>query len=338
MNTDQFREKFPDENACRNFFESIIWQNGRFCPHCGFERTYPISGKTSRAGLYECGRCKGQFTVTTKTPMHSTKLSLWKWLLAMYYIVNSSKGISSVFLAKWIGVTQKTAWKLGHAVREMMDPGTEGQPILGGTVELDEKYFGGKPRHKVGVRFKRGKGSDKQAVLVAVERHGPVRSALIDSDKTAELLPWVERFVQKDAHLMTDENYAYRRIGQQYASHAWVKHSMEEFSRGDVHNNTAESFNSLLERAKFGVFHHMSTQHLKRYLNEIGFRWDHRLPKEKVTKTGAKKTVMVPMPALGKMQSLLARAFGRQIRRTKTGGIRRLTPAWIESCQPFFGI
>jgi len=332
MNTDQLRERFPDENTCRTFFESIIWRNGRFCPHCGFERTYHISGKTTKTGLYECGRCKRQFTVTTKTPMHSTKLCLWKWLLAMYYIVNSSKGVSSVFLAKWIGVTQKTAWKLGHAVREMMDPDNEGQPVLGGTVELDEKYFGGKPRHKVGVRYKSGKGTKKQAVLVAVERRGPVRSALIDSDKTAELQPLVERFVQKEAHLMSDENHSYRKIGQQYASHAWVKHSMEEFARGDVHNNTAESFSSLLERAKLGVFHRMSTTHLRRYLNEIGFRWDHRLPKEKVTKNGEKKTVMIPMPVMTKLQSLLSRAFGKQIRRTKSGGIRRLTPACIESC------
>ena len=72
----------------------------------------------------------------------------------MYYIVNSSKGVSSVFLAKWIGVTQKTAWKIGHAIREMMDPNTENQPVLGGIVELDEKYVGGKPRYKK-VVFKR---------------------------------------------------------------------------------------------------------------------------------------------------------------------------------------
>ena len=226
MNTDQLRERFSDDNACRTFFESIIWRNGRLCSHCGFEKTYNISGKTSRAGLYECGRCKRQFTVTTKTPMHSTKLCLWKWLLAMYYIVNSSKGVSSVFLAKWIGVTQKTAWKLGHAVREMMDPGTESQPVLGGIVELDEKYIGGKPRHKVGVRYKRGKGTRKQCILVAVERKGQVRSVPISSDKTSELFPWIDQFVQKDAHLMTDENHAYRKIGQQYASHSWVKHSM----------------------------------------------------------------------------------------------------------------
>ena len=94
-----------------------------------------------------------------------------------------------------------------------MDPDAEGEPMLSATVQLDEKYFGGKPRHKVGVRYKSGKGTKKQAVLVAVKRHGPVRSALIDSDKTAELLPWVERFVQKDANLMTDENHSYRKIG-----------------------------------------------------------------------------------------------------------------------------
>ena len=324
MNTDQLRDRFPDENACRSFFESIIWRNGRICPHCGFERSYHLSGKTCRAGLYECGRCKGQFTVTTKTPLHSTKLSLWKWLLAMYYIVNSSKGVSSVFLAKWIGVTQKTAWKLGHAVREMMDPSAEGEPILSGTVELDEKYFGGKPRHKVGVRYKSGKGTKKQAVLVAVKRHGPVRSALIDSDKTAELRPWVERFVQKDANLMTDENHSYRKIGQQYASHQWVKHTMEEFTRGEVHNNTAESFSSLLERAKLGVFHYMSTKHLKRYLNEIGFRWDHRTPIEKVTKKGKRKTIMVPLPVMDMLRSLIVNAIGRQLRWKKNGGISQL--------------
>ena len=154
MNTDQLRERFPNEEACRHFFESILWKHGRRCPHCDYEKTYHLCGETSRPGLYECGCCKHQFTVTTKTPMHSTKLKLWKWLLAMYYMVHSSKGVSSVFMAKWIGVTQKTAWKMCHAIRHMMEPTTEHTQPLSGVVELDEKYFGGKPRHKVGVRFK----------------------------------------------------------------------------------------------------------------------------------------------------------------------------------------
>jgi len=115
--------------------------------------------------------------------MHSTKWKLWKWVLAMYYMVHSSKGVSSVFMAKWIGVTQKTAWKMCHAIRHRMEPTTEHTQPLSGVVELDEKYFGGKPRHKVGVRFKRGKGFSKQCVFVAVQRKGPVRSALVNSYK-----------------------------------------------------------------------------------------------------------------------------------------------------------
>lgn len=326
MNIDQLRARFSDENACRKFFVSIIWRNGRRCPHCDYEKSYLLSGASSRPGLYECGWCKRQFTVTTLTPMHSTKLPLWKWLLCMYFMVHSSKGVSSVFMGKWIGVSQTTAWKMGHAIREMMDPGPDGQPPLSGIVELDEKYFGGKPRYKKGVKHKRGKGTEKQAVLVAVERQGPVRSALVDSDKAAELGPWVEHFVQKDAHLMTDENRAYPQIAKHYAGHSSVNHSAKEFARGNVHNNTAESFNALLERAKQGVFHYMSKKHLMRYLHEIGFRWDHRFAVEKVTKKGRQEIEMVSLPVIDLLRSLLSRALGRQTRRSKNGGIFCYSP------------
>ena len=322
MDIDQLRKRFPDENACREFFESVIWQNGRRCPHCDCQCSYPLSGRSSRPGLYECGECKHQFTVTTKTPMHSTKLPLWKWLLCMYLMVNSSKGVSSVFMGKWLGVAQRTAWKMGHAIRRLMEPDPEGQPPLNGIVELDEKYFGGKPRYEHGVKHKRGKGTEKQGVFVAAERQGHVRSALIASDQAAELRPLVERFVDRQAHLMTDQNWAYQQIGKDYAAHSWVNHSEKEFVRGDVHNNTAESFNSLLERAKQGVFHFMSQKHLQRYLNEIGFRWAHRVPKEVVTKHRKRKTVMVALPVMDMFWSLLTHAVGKQLRRTMDGGVR----------------
>ena len=162
MNIDQLRKQFPDEDACRLFFESILWENGRICPHCYNEKSYRLSSASVRKGTYECSWCKRQFTITTKTPMHCTKLPLWKWLLAMYLIVNSSKGISSVYLGKLIGISQKSAWKLGHAIRKMMDPGSELVPALSGIVELDEKYIGGKPRYQKGVVHKRGKGTAKQ--------------------------------------------------------------------------------------------------------------------------------------------------------------------------------
>ena len=162
MNIDQLKKRFPDEDACRLFFESILWNDGRICPHCHCEKSYCLQGASVRKGVYECSRCKRHFTITTKTPMHSTKLPLSKWILASYLIVNSSKGISSVYLGKLVGISQKSAWKLGHAIRAMMDPGSELVPALTGIVELDETYVGGKPRYQEGVVHKRGRGTRKQ--------------------------------------------------------------------------------------------------------------------------------------------------------------------------------
>lgn len=156
---------------------------------------------------------------------------------------------------------------------------------------------------------------------MAVERHGPVRSAPVANDSIANLLPLVEHFVDKRSHLKTDELHAYKQIGKQYASHHWVNHHSKEFARGETHNNTAESFNALLERAKQGVFHYLSKKHLSRYLHEVGFRWNHREPELKLTKAGKRKIVMKRLPALTMLKSLLAQAPGRQIRRSVNGGI-----------------
>ena len=161
---------------------------------------------------------------------------------------------------------------------------------------------------------------------MAVERNGPVRAVPVASDKISELLPQVERFVDKDAYLITDENRAYRSIGKQFAAHHWVNHSHKEYARGDIHNNSAESFSAILERAKQGVFHCLSKKHLSRYLHEIGFRWDHRIPELRLTKKGDLKLIMKPMSVIIKLKSLLSRASGRQLRRSLNGGILCLEP------------
>jgi hypothetical protein len=148
-----------------------------------------------------------------------------------------------------------------------------------------------------------------------------VRSAPVESDSIANLSPVINQFVDKRAHLKTDELHAYKLIGKKYASHQWVNHQSKEYSRGDTHNNTAESFNAMLERAKQGVFHYLSKKHLSRYLNEIGFRWNQRDPELKVTKKGELKIVMKRLPVLTMLKSLLVQAPGRQIRRSANGGI-----------------
>lgn len=324
MNIDQLKKQVPDEYSCRKLFEKLIWSNGRFCPHCGCDRSYYLSGRSSRMGLYECAYCKRQFTVTTKTPMHSTKLPLWKWLLVLYYMINSSKGISSTFIARLVGVTQSTAWKMGHAIRKIMETWAANLPELSGTIEMDEKFFGGKPRYQFGVRNKVGKGTKKQSVLIALERKGPVHPVHVDRFNSSTISSIVDKFTDNQANLMTDKSPVFYSIGKQFSSHETVYHLAKEYARGDVHINTTESFGSMLERTKKGVFHYMSPKHLSRYLSELSFSWANRDPKVTTTKTGKKKTLWTPKPFLEQLKSLLPNAHGSQIRRTVNGGIREI--------------
>jgi transposase-like protein len=318
MHIDQLKEKFPDEAACRTFFESIIWSSGRKCPRCGCNRSYQLS---ARAGFYECAQCKKQFTVTVKTPFHGTKLPLWKWIKAMYFILTSSKGVSSVILGRMVGVSQKTAWKMGHAIRQMMETDLLDVPMLKGIVELDEKFIGGKPRHGDGVEHKRGKGSTKSQVMIATERLGPAYCHMIESDGISDIKPLLDLLVNEDAHLMTDKSRTHLSVGGQFAEHSYVNHSAKEYAAGDVHCNTAESFGSLLERAKIGVFHYMSEQHLSRYINEASFRWTHRLPKKSAGKNKKRKVNWVPQPFLQMASALLSNAFGNRLKRARNGGL-----------------
>ena len=161
MDLRTFQEQFSNESVCRQFIEAIRWPNGRICPHCGHTTSCIIRAKDRRPQRYFCQRCRRQFTVTTKTALHSTKLPLSTWLLSMYLIANSSKGIASTVLAKLIGTTQPTAWKVGHTIRKMMESSHSDMPLLQGVIELDEAYVGGNPPYVPGVPKKRGKGTSK---------------------------------------------------------------------------------------------------------------------------------------------------------------------------------
>ena len=142
---------FSDETRCRTLLEAMVWPTGRICPACGYRRSIALAGRDrgefrARPGLYQCssGHSRFQFTVTTRTPLHSTQLPLSVWFRALWLILQSDKGLSSVRLAEAIGVSQPTAWRMGHALRLLMAR----QNQLGGTIELDGFYMGGQPKQK----------------------------------------------------------------------------------------------------------------------------------------------------------------------------------------------
>ncbi len=145
---------FSDEYRCRTLQESMVWPGGRICPACDYTESIRVAGrdmgKMARPGLYHCsgGDFRYQFTATTRTPLHSTKLPLSIWFKAVWLILQSDKGLSSVRLAEALGVSQPTAWRMGHALRLMVAR----EAPLSGTVEIDEFYLGGKQRVRQRIR------------------------------------------------------------------------------------------------------------------------------------------------------------------------------------------
>ena len=158
-------------------------------------------------------------------------------------------------------------------------------------------------------------------MLIAAQRSGPVRAVPIDSETVAQMQPVIDHHIDKDSHLMSDEHRSYISMGKQFPAHSHVNHSKREYSRGDIHNNTAESFNSNFKRALIGVFHYISDKHLLRYLHELGFRWENRVEDKKRTKTGEYKTVMKPIPTIDMLIILIMRFSRIRLRRTKAWGI-----------------
>lgn len=266
--------RFNDEDAAREHLESVYWPKGAVCPHCGgTDRNSKLNGESHRAGLYFCGDCRSQFTVTVGTVFERSKVPLHKWVFATHLMCASKKGVSSKQLERMLGVTYKTAWFMSHRIRTAMDIKPAGK--LGGEgdpVEVDETFWGNVGKQKPGARG----GDHKMKVLSLVERDGTKRSFHVPKVNAKTLGPIIKAQVAAESRLMTDDAGQYKKIGKAFASHESVNHTAKEYVRGDVTTNTVEASFSLLKRGLIGTFHSVGEQHLQRYVNEFDFRWNTR--------------------------------------------------------------
>ncbi|WGS01140.1 IS1595 family transposase [Bradyrhizobium sp. ISRA443] len=269
---------FHNEAAAIARLEEIVWPQGPHCPRCGgFDRITDVKG--GRAGLRRCGPCKREFTVTVGTIFERSHVKLHIWFQAAHLMASSKKGISAHQLHRTLKVTYKTAWFMEHRLREAMRDGHF--TIMGGegkTVEVDETYIGGKEKNKH--RSKRNAGNiggmGKEIAFSLVERGGKVRSQHIASVTSKTLREALVSQLHADTKLMTDDAGQYRHMHKDFA-HEVVNHGIGEYVRGDAHTNTIEGYFSILKRGITGTYHHVSPQHLKRYLAEFDFRYNERM-------------------------------------------------------------
>ncbi len=275
---------FNDESAARAFIESKVWPNGPVCPHCQCKEAYKLTPKEGskrpvRAGVYKCKECRKQFTVRVGTIFEDSHIPFSKWLMTIHLMTSSKKGVSSLQISRELGITVKSAWFMTHRIREAMKL-PDDEPPLGGsgrTVEADETYVGGKPRKGTGYH-KRGRGTAKAPVAVLVERDGNVRVKHVDNVTRKTLCENIIVNVDPATKVVTDDFGVYVGIGTAFdGGHATVKHSSKIYVNLDgEHVNTAESFNALMKRGHYGIFHQLSKKHLHRYCTEFEFRWNHR--------------------------------------------------------------
>ena len=273
-NLKELMSKFKDEQTCRDFLVQQRWNGVPECPYCGHRKAYKIEG----GKRFKCANqtCYKKYSVTVGTIFEASNIPLTTWFPAVYIATAHKKGISSVQLAKDLGVTQKTAWFMLHRIREGL---RDNEPLLlTKEVQVDEVYYGGSEENKH--KDKRAKNP-----VEASQRKMPVIGVIETGGRVVtKVMPWITKrnvedlilqHVQRPAVLVTDGLPVYQKVGRKF-DHVIVNHDAGQFKVGQFHTNGIEGYWSLLNRGLYGIYHSVSHKHLQRYCDEFAYRFNSR--------------------------------------------------------------
>ena len=278
MTLPQLFDRFPTDDAAREWFEEQIWPNGPHCPYCGSCNVQ--AGIKHPTMTHRCRDCpkRRMFSLKSRTVMQGSPLGYRTWAIAIYLVTTNLKGVSSMKLHRDLGINQKSAWYLAHRIREAWKR-DEG-PFIG-PAEADETYVGGKRKNMSRAKRKAMKGAGPAAgktIVAGVKdrRTNKVSAAVVENTTSRILQGFVEERVVADAKVYTDENTSY--LGLIFHEHGTVKHRTGQYVDPETgaSTNGMESFWSMLKRAHTGTFHKISPKHLDRYVTEFAGRHNMR--------------------------------------------------------------
>jgi transposase-like protein len=274
---------FSNPDTALDFAVSIRWPNGVKCPRCGSSHV----SFTAKRRVWTCEDCpkRQQFSVKVGTIMEDSPIKLDKWLTAIWLISSAKNGISSYELHRALGITQKSAWFLGHRIRLALQSGT--MEKMSGHVEADETYIGGKARlmnNKQKRKRGRGTGGVGKAIVMGLLQRGgkgktsTVKVKHVPNAKRATVQGEVREYVLKGSHVFTDALRSYNGLERDYI-HKAIDHAVC-YVKGNVHTNGLENFWCLLKRCFRGTHVSVEPFHLFRYLDEEAFRFNNRTDKD----------------------------------------------------------
>ncbi len=258
----QFLKDYPNDDACLDTLLALLYGDKPVCQDCKRET---IFHRITKRRAYACQFCGGHIYPCAGTIFEKSSTGLHKWFFAMYLFTTSKHGVSGKELEAKLGVTYKTAWRIGHQVRKLMDELDVGG--LFGEVEADETYVGGRRPGK------RGRGADGKTVVFGMkERSGPVKTKVVPDAKRKTIEPIIKENIRPGSKVHTDEWWAYKGLGKQGFKHESVNHGQEQWVKGASHTNSIEGYWSHIKRSIRGTHIHVSKKHLPKYLAEFDFR------------------------------------------------------------------
>lgn len=276
FNVREFFARFPNDEAVLDHIMAVRYGGTTFdCPKCGTVNA--TFHRLANRRAYSCAACGHAVYPTAGTILHDTRTPLVSWFFAIYMFVTTRHGVSGKELQRQLGVTYKTAWRMGQQIRSLMEAGNL-DAMLSGHVEADEAYVGG-----VRSGGKRGRGAPGKTVVVGLVERGGAMKAMVASDvRKATLRAIVNENVEKGSVVSTDELASYGLLTGDGYTHGAVKHGKREYAFYDHkqgvnhHVNSVESFWKLFKDSIKSTHIHVLPKYMDRYLGEFTFRANHR--------------------------------------------------------------
>ena len=270
----EFFKRFPDDEACLVHIFNTRFGERHECRACGVNATFH---RLENRRAWACANCGDNLYPTAGTVFQDTRTPLQLWFYAIYLFVTTRHGVSGKELQRQLGVTYKTAWRMGQKIRELITD-ADVDRALSGHVEVDEAYVGGKRSGG-----KRGRGAEGKTIVVGMkERGGPIQTQLVPNVKKATLREVVSERVEKGSTVSTDELMSYGLLTGDGYQHGQVKHAEKDWAHYDwrldevVSTNSVENFWRLFKNSVRSTHIHISQKHMPKYLAEFTFRQNHR--------------------------------------------------------------